>query len=748
MPDPGPIPVQFGPYRIRESLGEGSFARVYRAEFQGPWNFRKEVALKVVHHRISAANERFFRSLVNEARLGGLLKHPNIIEVYECGQVGDRCYIAMEYVDGVSLREVVARAGKLPRGAVLDIGIQGCRGLHHAHQVSQGGRALDLVHRDVKPDNFMISRHDLLKIMDFGIAKARLNAYQTAPGGITRGTPLYMSPEQIAGGDLTRRSDIFALGAVLGELACGRPIFEDDNLMAILNRALRCDVEPGLARVEAAFPDLVPILRRCLSKEPGDRQPTAEALAAELTALKPRHPWGGRLSSLLAGLSPAHVDLDLLDAPERDDLAAARSTRAFFSTLPHMEAPAGGPMELDVDPAGTRTIEQLAAMRPAPTLPEISLELPQLPDLTLEDVSEVAAAAVARVAAPARPHAPGARKGGAAGEAPAALPPPLFLPDPEDEEQDPQGGPDFADPRPPSPPQGEVSSPPPPVEDEAPPARDDIDGGEAEAPIPGPAPSFPGTAGPPGGGAGRAPAPGPGDRYPIPSPPLPRIAPPPPRPPDPPAAGTPLGRPTEPVTAAEAEAEWARAWDGAPAEPPRRVGDLTDRILLAGVAVLVSALVVTFFTMSWILEPAAPSGRVGEAGVRPPAPSPLRPTEAPEPAVVRFGPEVRVEGPGVAWGHRPVESAPRDGAVLLTVTLHQGGPARGTVHARPRGATAWSRIEMMAGSGGTLLAALPLSGWVPPDVQEVEYWIDVSRPDDAPRGSFGRDSRPLRFRVP
>lgn len=445
MPDPGPIPIQFGPYRIREFLGEGSFARVYRAEFQGPWNFRKEVALKIVHHRISAANERFFRSLVNEARLGGLLKHPNIIEVYECGQVGDRCYIAMEYVDGTNLREVLSRTGALPRGAVLEIGIQSCRGLHHAHQVSQGGTSLDLVHRDVKPDNFMISRQDLVKIMDFGIAKARLNMYQTAPGGITRGTPLYMSPEQIAGRELTRRSDIFALGAVLGELACGRPIFEDDNLMAILNRALRCDVEPGLARVEAAFADLVPVLRRCLAPDPEDRYPTAESLAADLLALKARYPWNGRLSSLLSGTPRTQPEVDLLEPPVRDDLGPGARTRAFFSTLPHDEdgvQPADGG-DLEVLPASTHTIEQLA-LQARPVVQELSLEPPQvsLEPAPPEDEGDEEAdlsvpRGVERLVAAER-EALAARWAGAPGgmDTP-SLPPPTFVPGPEEEEEPP-----------------------------------------------------------------------------------------------------------------------------------------------------------------------------------------------------------------------------------------------------------------------------------------------------------------------
>jgi serine/threonine-protein kinase len=163
--------------------------------------FRKIVAIKRIHPHLVRDNEQFQHSLINEARVGGLLRHHNIVETYELAQDGDECFVVMEFVDGVTLDEVIAHAAAtaapLPTSLVLDMMEQVCRGLHHAHTFRDpDGEELHLVHRDLKPVNLMLAGDGVVKIMDFGIARAASNLYQTShiptsrrPGSDCTGTP-------------------------------------------------------------------------------------------------------------------------------------------------------------------------------------------------------------------------------------------------------------------------------------------------------------------------------------------------------------------------------------------------------------------------------------------------------------------------------------------------------------------------------------------------------------------------------
>jgi predicted ATPase len=232
---------------------------VYEAILHGPAGFEKRVALKVLHTQ--------GRGLAHEARLGGLMRHPNVVEVYELGEVDGVWFCAMQLVDGGSITQYVPLA---PR-AVVEVGLQVCAGLQHAHE------SVGLVHLDLKPDNILLDGA-VVKVADLGIARAR----NVTHDGRVRGTPGYMSPEQQTGADVDARSDIFSLGVVLRELATGH------NPGVAVDGTFDFDTAEATATSVVAFgqvPWLADVLARCLEPDPADRYPSMAALGDALRAL-------------------------------------------------------------------------------------------------------------------------------------------------------------------------------------------------------------------------------------------------------------------------------------------------------------------------------------------------------------------------------------------------------------------------------------------------------------------------------
>ena len=280
----------FGRYKLLSLLGEGGMAKVYLAVLSGPMGFEKEVALKKIDARLTA-DDRFVKALINEARLGGQLRHRNIVEVYEFNQVGEDYYLAMEYVNGWTLDSVVRNcrnAGKqMPPGVVLQIACQICRGLEYAHSLtSKDGSPMNLVHRDLKPGNVILSKAGDAKIMDFGIAKADSNLYKTTAADITKGTPIYMSPEQVTGSSkLSGRSDIFSMGSIIHEMLCLDVIFHGDNLLAIMHKVLQADIRDAVKNVRDRVPGLDTIILKAMAKKPEDRYESAGAMERDLQGI-------------------------------------------------------------------------------------------------------------------------------------------------------------------------------------------------------------------------------------------------------------------------------------------------------------------------------------------------------------------------------------------------------------------------------------------------------------------------------
>ena len=303
--------AQFGKYRIVRRIGQGAFGSVYEAVQPGAMGFAKQVAIKRLRSHLSGPDSPFVKALVNEARIGGLLHNANIVDILEFDQVGPHYYLAMEYIDGVTLSEIVdlcrRRKILLPRFAVVDIAMQVCRGLQYAHeQCDRDGRPLDLIHRDLKPSNIMVDRGGTAKICDFGIAKAASNLFNETATGFTKGTPRYMSPDQLRDlKPLLPRSDVFSLGVVLYELVTARPLFAAESVPALTHQIVFSDFQDRLREAEEAFPGAGQVLDRTLRRVPEERIQTAEELGEAFRALGRRYPPEAELSRVIARLVQA-----------------------------------------------------------------------------------------------------------------------------------------------------------------------------------------------------------------------------------------------------------------------------------------------------------------------------------------------------------------------------------------------------------------------------------------------------------
>ncbi|MEW6413993.1 MAG: serine/threonine-protein kinase [Pseudomonadota bacterium] len=265
--------MKIGRYEILEEIGQGAMGTVYRA--RDPL-IERTVAIKTVdiaqlRHEGADAEARFLR----EAQSAGRLSHPNIVTIYDVGETDSLAYIAMEYLSGPTLREVLDHA-RMPLDLALDTARQMAEALAFAH-------AHGVIHRDVKPSNVVVTGHrGQIKLTDFGIAHLA-NSEQTQTGQML-GSPRYMSPEQVRGGEIDGRSDIFSLGAVLYEMLTGHHAFDGDSLATIVYRVVH-DAPVDPARLRPGLPaGLVELLGRMLSKSPQHR-PDAPAVVAALHAL-------------------------------------------------------------------------------------------------------------------------------------------------------------------------------------------------------------------------------------------------------------------------------------------------------------------------------------------------------------------------------------------------------------------------------------------------------------------------------
>ena len=274
-----------GRYKLLALLATGGMAEIHLARQEGIKGFERLVVVKKILPHL-AAEESFLEMFFDEARIASLLNHPNIVQIYDLGQEGDDYYMAMEYLEGESLSFLERESRKKERymSPALAAGIiaQVCDGLEYAHSFkNHEDQLLDIVHRDVSPQNIIVLFSGGVKLVDFGIAKAASQMHKTRAGSL-KGKLSYLAPEQCLGKPVDRRTDIFSLGIILWELLTRRRLFKRDNEGATLNAVMNEEI-PKIRTVRSLVPvTLEAVAMRALEKAPGDRFQSAGEMGAAL----------------------------------------------------------------------------------------------------------------------------------------------------------------------------------------------------------------------------------------------------------------------------------------------------------------------------------------------------------------------------------------------------------------------------------------------------------------------------------
>jgi predicted Ser/Thr protein kinase len=305
----------FGRYQVHETLGQGGMGVVYRA-FDTV--LERTVALKLLLSTEELDPELRAR-LFREARAAGNLKHRHIVTIYDLGEYDGRPYLAMEYLDGEDLQRRLKRPDKMSLARKLDLAIQICDGLAHAH-------AHGVVHRDIKPANIFIGEAGDAKLLDFGLA--RLMTSQLTRSNMLMGTLNYMAPEQVRGERADHRSDIFSTGVVLYELFGGKRAFEGDSVASTLYKILQEVPEP-LSKLDAALPhELASIVDRTLAKLPDERYPSMESLRQDLERYREQYRLVGPATAMPPKMAAPDraVPVRAVDAESRDANSALRTS--------------------------------------------------------------------------------------------------------------------------------------------------------------------------------------------------------------------------------------------------------------------------------------------------------------------------------------------------------------------------------------------------------------------------------------
>jgi TonB family protein len=277
--------IKFGQYVLLEKIATGGMAEVWKARMRGVEGFQKIVAIKKILPHLSD-NQDFIEMFIDEAKLAAQLNHNNIIHIYDLGKIQNSYYIAMEYVDGFDLKTILKRAQDRDQPMQIELALfvasKIAAALDYAHRKRDfEDREMGLVHRDVSPQNVLISEEGDIKLCDFGIAKAASKASHTQAGAL-KGKLQYMSPEQAWGRHIDKRSDIFALATVLFEMLTGRKLFAGDNELSILEQVREARITAPSEFNDEVSPEIDAVVRKALQKEPEKRYQTAGEMARDL----------------------------------------------------------------------------------------------------------------------------------------------------------------------------------------------------------------------------------------------------------------------------------------------------------------------------------------------------------------------------------------------------------------------------------------------------------------------------------
>lgn len=374
-PEPAPPPAdseEYGNYFLVEKIAVGGMAELFKAQQRGVQGFQKIVAIKrILPHLVD--NEDFATMFIDEAKLAAQLTHPNIVQIFDLGKAGSSYYIAMEFVNGRDLRTLLRKTkeyGKpFPEAVAAFVTMKMASALDYAHR-KRGfdDRELKLVHRDVSPQNILISNEGAVKLVDFGIAKAATKASHTVAGAL-KGKLLYMSPEQALGQPLDNRSDLYSLGLVLFEMLTGERCFQADSEMGVLEKVRMGKIGDLRAINPEISPEIVDIANRALHKSVEQRYASARLLERDLRDLLMKR-----------GHIPAEHDIaEYLDAvlmgPKERVEEVVRS-RFPLPTAPLPPAPPT-PVAVPMDAAPTLHGRSMP-MPPLPPPPQSALERPEL----------------------------------------------------------------------------------------------------------------------------------------------------------------------------------------------------------------------------------------------------------------------------------------------------------------------------------------------------------------------------------
>ncbi|MEZ4447431.1 MAG: serine/threonine-protein kinase [Polyangiaceae bacterium] len=336
--------IRLGRYEMLDTIASGGMATVYLGRSLGEGGFERLLAIKVMHPHI-AEDEDFRGMFLDEARLAAKIRHPNVVAVTDVQRADNQLFLVMDYVDGPSLHELRKAFRKrnqpIPVGIALRIFVDTLSGLHAAHELEENGRPLNLVHRDVSPQNILIGRDGVTRITDFGVARAEARITSTR-GSQLKGKIAYMPPEQLRGEPLDRRADVYAAACSLWEALVGRRLFRAESEAALVHLILQGQIPRPRELNPAISEQLEYVCLRALASAPEARYESASAFADALeTAAK------------VSGI----------------DVATRREVSNFLRDVPELERN----QEAETEPSVTERLSQLpAAIVTGPTGPSKS----------------------------------------------------------------------------------------------------------------------------------------------------------------------------------------------------------------------------------------------------------------------------------------------------------------------------------------------------------------------------------------
>jgi serine/threonine-protein kinase len=377
--------MKLGKYELLNKLATGGMAEVYLARATGPMGFEKELVVKRILPYL-AADGRFVEMFLAEARLAARLNHPHIVQIFDFGEADGTWYLAMEHIDGLNLRVLSKRAREagveLPPAACARIIASVCEGLAYAHERTDPatGEPLGLIHRDISPDNILLSREGAVKVVDFGIAKVSGQKHRTLTG-MVKGKLAYMSPERFRGVETDRRMDVYALGVVLYELLTGHQPYEGSSDGQLVRAILYEQPVPAEERRPELPPVLLRILERALAKEPEHRYPDCRTLQSDLEHFilstgEAMGPW--QLARLLARVMESPGDeksgVETGSAPEESEAGVLTPPPSPLQQVPTPSPVVAAPSPtLRMRREGAR-LQERAPERPE--VPTVRMEIP------------------------------------------------------------------------------------------------------------------------------------------------------------------------------------------------------------------------------------------------------------------------------------------------------------------------------------------------------------------------------------